>query len=125
MSPISPSSDSSSTAAETLGRLATLSVGGRTVAYYDLAGLAGLRGSSIDELPYVVRILLESALRNQSHPAYGTGPVRALASWRPAPADAPAAPVEIPFLPGRVLLQDLTGVPCVVDLAILVKPVQL
>lgn len=117
MSPIPPSSDSSSTAAETLGRLATLSVGGRTVAYYDLAGLASLRGSSIDELPYVVRILLESALRNQSHPAYGTGPVRALASWRPAPADAPAAPVEIPFLPGRVLLQDLTGVPCVVDLA--------
>lgn len=108
----------SSSQQEPIGKLASLVVGGKTVQYQDLAALAAIRGSAIDELPYVVRILLESALRNQAHPAYGPEPARALATWHPAaaPQDAPA-PIEIPFLPARVLLQDLTGVPCVVDLA--------
>lgn len=93
--------------------LATLSAGGKTVAYHDIAALSALRGSSIEELPFVVRILLESALRNQAHPAYEWKHVEALARWQP---DAPATE-EIPYLPARVLLQDLTGVPCIVDLA--------
>ena len=98
-----------------LATLKTFAHAGRTVAYHELAALAALRGAPLSELPYVVRILLESALRNQAHPAYQWSHVEALARWRPG-ANAAA---EIPYLPARVLLQDLTGVPCVVDLAML------
>ena len=66
-------------------------------------------------LPYTVKVLLENALR---HAAIGDGlvsaeDVRALAAWDPS---APGE-YELPFMPGRVILQDFTGVPCVVDLA--------
>jgi aconitate hydratase len=89
-----------------------LRVGDRSYAYYRLeaAGAADL-----PRLPYTVKVLLENALR---HAASGSGlvtapDVRALASWDPTqPAEA-----ELPFMPARVILQDFTGVPCVVDLA--------
>ena len=96
-----------------LATLRTFEHDGRTVAYHSLAAAEPLRGSPLSELPYIVRILLESALRNQAHPAYERRHVEALARWEPG-ADAAD---EIPYLPARVLLQDLTGVPCVVDLA--------
>ncbi len=86
---------------------------GKTVAYHSLAAAEPLRGAPLAELPYVIRILLESAMRNQAHPAYQWSHVEALARWKPGAAAAD----EIPYLPARVLLQDLTGVPCVVDLA--------
>ena len=95
--------------------LKTFTHDGKTIAYHSLAALETLRGAPLAELPYVVRILLESALRNQAHPAYRWSHVEALARWKPG-ADAAE---EIPYLPARVLLQDLTGVPCVVDLAML------
>ena len=91
---------------------ALLRVGDRDYAYHRLAA-AGSRG--LARLPYTVKVLLENALR---HAATASGPVspadvRALASWDPTePAEA-----ELPFMPARVLLQDFTGVPCVVDLA--------
>ncbi|HPJ56911.1 MAG TPA: aconitate hydratase, partial [Kiritimatiellia bacterium] len=88
---------------------------GQTIAYHCLAALEPLRGAPIAQLPYIVRILLESSLRNQSHPAYHWRHVESLARWQPGASDAG----EIPFLPSRVLLQDLTGVPCIVDLAML------
>ena len=97
-----------------IATLKTFTHNGRTVAYHSLAALTELRGSSLAELPYIVRILLESAVRNQGHPAYNWRQVEALARWRPGQT---AAQEEIPYLPARVLLQDLTGVPCVVDLA--------
>ena len=97
-----------------IATLKTFTHNGRTVAYHSLATLTELRGSSLAELPYIVRILLESAVRNQGHPAYNWRQVEALARWRPGQT---AAQEEIPYLPARVLLQDLTGVPCVVDLA--------
>jgi aconitate hydratase len=86
---------------------------GRRIAYHPLAPLAAVRGAPLEELPYVVRILLESVLRNQTHPAFSPEHVSALARWQPEgnPAE------EFPYLPARVLLQDLTGVACVVDLA--------
>ena len=93
--------------------LKTFEHDGRTVAYHSLAAVEALRGSPLAELPYIVRILLESALRNQAHPAYQWGHVESLARWTPGEDGAD----EIPYLPARVLLQDLTGVPCVVDLA--------
>ncbi len=68
---------------------------------------------NIDRLPYSIRVLLESVLRNLDGRIYTEDHVRALAQYDPAkPSDE-----EIPFMPGRVVLQDFTGVPCVVDLA--------
>jgi aconitate hydratase len=92
---------------------ATLAVGDRSYRYYDLEAL-GI--PDLDRLPYTVKVLIENAAR---HAASGSGLVTtddlaALASWRP---DAPEGTTELPFLPARVILQDFTGVPCVVDLA--------
>jgi aconitate hydratase len=67
----------------------------------------------IHQLPYAIRILLESVLRNYDGYLVKEQDVLNMASWK---AVAPPA-VEIPFLPARVVLQDFTGVPCVVDLA--------
>ena len=67
---------------------------------------------NIDRLPYSIRVLLESVLRNLDGRIYTEDHVRALAKYDPAkPSEE-----EIPFMPGRVVLQDFTGVPCVVDL---------
>jgi aconitate hydratase len=96
-----------------ISTLRTFEHDGKTVAYHSLAAVESLRGAPLSELPYIVRILLESALRNQAHPAYRWNHVEALARWAPGEDGAD----EIPYLPTRVLLQDLTGVPCVVDLA--------
>ena len=91
----------------------TLRVGEQTYRYYDLRSLAI---PEFERLPYTLKVLIENALR---HAASGSGLVTpedlgALASWRP---NAPTATTELPFLPARVLLQDFTGVPVVVDLA--------
>jgi len=72
---------------------------------------AGL--GTLDRLPFSIRVLLESALRNLDGHAVREQDIRTLAAWGPETAGK----TEIPFLPGRVLLQDFTGVPCVVDLA--------
>jgi aconitate hydratase len=72
---------------------------------------AGIGG--ISSLPYSIRVLLEAALRNVDGFVVTEDDVRKIAGWSPATAGE----VEIPFLPGRVVLQDFTGVPCVVDLA--------
>ena len=93
--------------------LKTFEHDGTSVAYHSLAAAEPLRGAPLSELPYIVRILLESAMRNQAHPAYQWSHVESLARWTPGDDGAD----EIPYLPARVLLQDLTGVPCVVDLA--------
>ena len=71
-------------------------------------GMGGL-----DRLPFSIRVLLENALRHTGKGFVTEEHVAALARYRPAPA----AGEEIPFLPARVILQDFTGVPCVVDLA--------
>jgi aconitate hydratase len=95
---------------------ATLSGLPQPYAYYRLAALAGHGVPSLDHLPFTVRILLENLLRHASDEQdapVGPKDVLALANWRPgAPSDG-----EIAFMPARVLLQDFTGVPCVVDLA--------
>ncbi len=80
---------------------------------YRLASLESAGLTKIAELPYSVRILLESALRNCDGQIVREQDVKNLAGWNAA---APAN-VEIPFHPTRVLLQDFTGVPAVVDLA--------
>jgi aconitate hydratase len=67
----------------------------------------------VRRLPYSIRVLLESVLRNLDGLAFTEEHVRKLAGYDPTnPGEE-----EIPFMPGRVVLQDFTGVPCVVDLA--------
>ena len=87
---------------------------GESAAYYSLPALAELGFGDPSRLPYSVRVLLESALRHQDHPALEPHHVEALLAWGRGDPDA-----EVPFIPGRVILQDFTGVPCVVDLAAL------
>ncbi len=68
---------------------------------------------NIDRLPISIRVLLESVLRNQDGRIYLPEHVRAIANYDPTKPSTD----EIPFMPGRVVLQDFTGVPCVVDFA--------
>jgi len=81
--------------------------------YYDLGALT--RGSigHVDRLPFSIKVLLESMLRNLDGFIVTADDVAGLANWN---AKAPVKE-EIPFMPGRVVLQDFTGVPCVVDMA--------
>ena len=67
---------------------------------------------SLDKLPFSIRILLENALRNAGSPYVSEEHVRAVAAWSPTNSGA-----DVPFMPSRVVLQDFTGVPAVVDLA--------
>lgn len=69
-------------------------------------------GKSVSHLPYTLRILLEGAIRHAHTPLVSEEEISALASWKPQ-----GKREEIPFFPTRVLLQDFTGVPSVVDLA--------
>ncbi len=89
-----------------------LQVGGRDYEIHSLTALAA-RGLAVDRLPFSLRILLENLLRNEDGRNVTPASIESLARW-----DANAQPDhEITFLPARVVLQDFTGVPCVVDLA--------
>ncbi|MBM3449892.1 MAG: aconitate hydratase AcnA [Armatimonadetes bacterium] len=83
------------------------------VAYFRLAAVADQVTLGFDRMPFVVKIFLENALRNAGANGFTEDDVRALAGWQPG-KDASR---EFPFLPARVILQDFTGIPCVVDLA--------
>src|SRR6266508_3982223 len=98
-----------------LGALATLDTAAGPVSYYRLGRLAELGLTDLNRLPFSIRILLENLLRRLDGAIVTEDHVRALASWQP---DA-QSPSELPFLPARVLLQDLTGIPVVADLAAL------
>jgi aconitate hydratase len=90
----------------------TLRVGDRTYTYYRLEALAQ-HGIDLTKLPYSLKILLENLLRHEDGVTVTAEDILALARWRPD-----AVPErEIAFRPARVLLQDFTGVPCLVDLA--------
>ncbi len=88
---------------------------GKQIHYYSLAMLEEQGKVDLMALPFSVKILLESLLRMQNHPAYSPDQVKALLQWTPG-GDLDG---EFPYMPSRVLLQDFTGVPCVVDLAAL------
>src|SRR6202142_792540 len=98
--------------ANSFGSRGTLEVGKRKFEIHRLAALekAGLRPA---RLPFSLRILLENLLRNEDGISVKEADIRALCAWGPRPE--PSA--EIAFMPARVLLQDFTGVPAVVDLA--------
>ena len=89
-----------------------LRVGKREFEIYRLDALEK-QGCAVAHLPYSLRILLENLLRREDGKSVKADDVRALASWT-----GKTVPVqEIAFMPSRVLLQDFTGVPAVVDLA--------
>ncbi|MBI3047346.1 MAG: aconitate hydratase AcnA [Acidobacteria bacterium] len=87
--------------------------GGQPVQIYSLAALEKTGFPGISRLPYSLKILLENLLRREDGAFVKPDDIRALAQWDPASRAAS----EISFMPARVLLQDFTGVPCVVDLA--------
>jgi aconitate hydratase len=92
----------------------TLTAGGAEYVYYDLieAEKNGLTG--IAQLPYSMKVLLENLLRNEDGRSVTKESIQAVAGWL---ADRGTAGVEIAYRPARVLMQDFTGVPAVVDLA--------
>jgi aconitate hydratase len=92
---------------------ATISVDGKTYTVYRLAALDGLSSGNVARLPFSLKILLENLLRNEDDAFVKRGDIDTLARW-----DVTAArEQEIAFRTARVLLQDFTGVPAVVDLA--------
>ncbi|MEY2734296.1 MAG: aconitate hydratase [Gemmatimonadota bacterium] len=91
----------------------TLTVDGTPYTYYRLDALRGLEGNTLATLPFSLKVLLENLLRNEDGAFVKKADVETMARW-----DVTASvDQEIAFRTARVLLQDFTGVPCVVDLA--------
>jgi len=89
-----------------------LTVGADTVSIFSLPALEK-EFPGVARLPYSLKILLENLLRREDNAFVKTADIRALAAWDPKTIGQ----TEMSFMPARVLLQDFTGVPCVVDLA--------
>ena len=94
------------------GALSKIDLMEGSTSFYSLATLEASGVADLDRLPFSIRILLENALRHAGGRYVGEDHVRAIADWSPTNAGA-----DIPFMPSRVVLQDFTGVPAVVDLA--------
>jgi len=91
-----------------LGAKKNLSVAGKDFEIYDISTIAGAA-----DLPFSLKILLENLLRTEDGANITADHIKSLAQWNPA-----AEPdTEIQFTPARVVMQDFTGVPCIVDLA--------
>ncbi|MEP6560149.1 MAG: aconitase family protein, partial [Nakamurella sp.] len=89
------------------GAQSTLTVGEQSYGIYRLDAIEGT-----SRLPYSLKVLLENLIRNEDGHLVTTGQIEALAGWKPQETSG----TEIQFAPARVLMQDFTGVPCVVDL---------
>lgn len=100
---------------DNFGARGTFDTGTGEAVIYRLSKLTEQGIGHIDKLPFSIKVLLENALRNQDGHHFKEEDVHNLASWD---AENPN-PVEIPFSPARVILQDFTGVPSLVDLAAL------
>ncbi len=97
-----------STSVDSFGARDTLRVGGSAYEVFRLSAVPGA-----DRLPFSLKVLLENLLRNEDGRATTDEHVRALAAWNPSAEPA----TEIQYTPARVVMQDFTGVPCIVDLA--------
>jgi len=95
------------------GTQASLTLGGKTYLYHSLPAFAKTFGAKYERLPFSLKILVENLLRQEDGVVVSKKELQALADWNPK-AEPEA---EIQFMPARVLLQDFTGVPAVVDLA--------
>ena len=102
------------TGKDTLGTRDTLTVGGKAYAYYSLKKASAKLGD-VSRLPFSMKVLLENLLRFEDGGfTVATSDVQAIVDWQKNPTESNN---EIQYRPARVLLQDFTGVPCVVDLA--------
>jgi aconitate hydratase len=108
MTPGSPPIDSFATRS-------TITVGGRTYGIHRLDTLAGR--FDVDRLPYSMKVLLENLLRHEDGRHVHAADIEAVAGWAARQASGAEVTTEIAFTPERVLMQDFTGVPAVVDLA--------
>jgi aconitate hydratase len=103
---------SAGTSKDSFGAKSTLEVGGSSYEIYRLDAVKG-EGLDVASLPFSLKVLLENLLRTEDGADITADDIRALAGW-----DETAQPdKEIQFTPARVIMQDFTGVPCVVDLA--------
>jgi len=93
----------------------SLSVGDRSFKYFSLPSLKDAGVGDVEQLPYSLKILLENLLRKEDGVAVTAEDIRSLANWDPEVKPQR----EIAFAPARVVLQDFTGVPAVVDLAVM------
>src|SRR5215510_5271170 len=104
---------------DSFGAKGTLEVGDRAYQIYRLSAVTG-DGLDVDSLPFSLKVLLENLLRTEDGADITADDIRALAGWDPeAEPDK-----EIQFTPARVIMQDFTGVPCVVDLATMREAMQ-
>ena len=108
------------TSLNSFGSKMTLNVQGRELTYYSLRS-DSLSALGVDRLPYSIKVLLENLLRHEDGVKVNAADIEALARWGENPSRHGEAAgedaKEIAFTPERVLMQDLTGVPAVVDLA--------
>ena len=93
----------------------TLDMGGSEVDYFDLTALEQKGAGDVSHLPFSLKILLENLLRCEDGKAVTCDDIKALLRWNPKQQPEQ----EIAFSPARVILQDFTGVPAVVDLAVM------
>ncbi|MST31580.1 aconitate hydratase AcnA [Acidimicrobiaceae bacterium USS-CC1] len=100
-----------SSSRDSFGARAELEVGGRRLGYYRLGALQ--ERFDVARLPYSLKVLLENLLRHEDDVTVRAADIERLASWDPAAEPS----TEIAFAPARILMQDFTGVPAVVDLA--------
>ncbi|MGM0563466.1 MAG: aconitate hydratase AcnA [Pseudomonadota bacterium] len=96
-----------------LGTRSTLDVDGKQYHYFDINKLAEKQWGDIEKMPFSLRVLLENLVRHQDGESVDEGDIEALVRW----PEKARANREIAFRPARVLMQDFTGVPGVVDLA--------
>ena len=94
------------------GALTTIDLPEGPTSFYRLDRLEETGLGDLDRLPFSIRVLLENALRHAGGRSVAEEHVQAVSAWSPTNAGA-----EVPFMPTRVVLQDFTGVPAVVDLA--------
>lgn len=99
---------------DSFGAQAALQTQAGNMQYFRLSSLEDGGIGSVSSLPFAIKVLLESALRNNNGYEISDEDVVRIAKWSPEPTDQ-----EIPFKPARVILQDFTGVPSLVDLAAL------
>ena len=103
------------TSKDTFKTAAQLQLNGESYTYFSLEKLEKAASADLKRLPISLRILLENLLRHEDGRVYRTEDIKSILNW-----NAKATPdAEIAFMPARVLLQDFTGVPCVVDLAVM------
>jgi aconitate hydratase len=103
----------------TFGTRDTLRVGAQSFEIHRLEALEKNRVADLSKLPFSLRILLENLLRCEDGRFVHAPDIQSLANWRPGTPEK-----EIAFMPARVLLQDFTGVPAIVDLATMREAVQ-